>query len=97
MIDSSIDNLFIVIGALKAVLNGRSAMEDLCLTPPNQRDVIVTRSLLKWLMSHSLRRSQKWRTVGRLMWVGEIGDLALGMTSLKICLQRKFEKANKMM
>ena len=61
------DNVFEVLtlgfsDASRDVLNGRSAEVDLCLKPLSQKDVIVTRSPLKKLMSPSLKRS------GRLIW-----------------------------
>ena len=49
-------NMFIE-GASRAVANGKSAEADLCLKPLSQKDVIVTKSLLKKLMSPSLRRT----------------------------------------
>ena len=78
------------------MLNGRSAGEDLCLKPVNQRDVIVKRSPLKKLMSLSLRRIREvtwFQTVGELVLVGEAGELALEVTSHRKCQQRKFIKA----
>ena len=44
-----------LLGASKAVLNGRQVEKDLCLRPLNQRDVTVTRSLLKKSMRLSLQ------------------------------------------
>ena len=53
--------------ASRVVQNGRSAEKDPCLRPQNQRDVIVTRSPLKKLMSLSLRR------IRRLSWYKTTG------------------------
>ena len=66
----------------------------LCMKPLSQRDATVTESPCQVSRNLSQEAAAGWNlTAGVSLWVGETGDLALEVTSHKICLQRKFNKA----
>ena len=77
--------------------SGRAAQRGLCMRPLSQRDATVTGSLCQVSRNLSHQAAAGWSpTAGVFLWVGETGDLALEVTSHKICLQRKYNKAMKM-
>ena len=66
------------------------------MKPLSQRDATVTESPCQVSRNLSQEAAAGWNlTAGVSLWVGETGDLALEVTSHKICLQRKFDKAIK--
>ena len=84
-----------MIGASRAVLNGRLVQEDLCLMPQNQRDAIVKRLQLTKSMRLSHQATEcKNQTDGGSVLEEAAGELALEVTSHRKCLPRKFKKAN---
>ena len=66
------------------------------MRPLSQRDATVTGSLCQVSRNLSHQAAAGWSpTGGVFLWAGEVGDLALEVTSHKICLQRKLYKAMK--
>ena len=68
----------------------------LSMRPLSQRDATVMESPCQVSRNLSQEAAAGWNPTGGVsLWDGETGDLALEVTSRKICLQRKFNRAMK--